>query len=333
MEYTQTFERTRLTTRLLAGREFLVKTPLCANYLKKMNNWLITGSQGAIVYGRPRLGKTSATRWVLKALPNLIGNFPVVEVPIRDQHIASERAFFQHLLRCIKHRHSMDGTAGDKRDRFSEWLIARAMRSPINGAVLFFDEAQLLQDHQYAWLLNIGNELDKNGCRLFCLLVGQSELADKKIKLIDAGMEQIVGRFMVRELEFSGLGSEIDLVSTLTQYQQTTYPIGSNILFAENFIPLAIKGGFELSSIGPAVWGAFENLWVSAGLDKGMTIPMHYFTAALIGSLNSLVKYDADNLVIPQKIIVESVDASGYKESLRILIASMMRYKKSNGRT
>jgi hypothetical protein len=328
---TKSLDRTRLTTRLLAGREFLVKTPLCASYLKQMNTWLTTGSHGAIVYGRPRLGKTSATRWVLKALPNLVGNFPVVEVPIRAQNIATERAFFQHLLRCIKHRQAMTGSAGDKRDRFSEWLTSRAMRSSINCAVLFLDEAQLLQDHQYGWLLNISNELDKNGCRLFCLFVGQPELADKKLKFIDAGMEQIVGRFMVRELEFSGISSEVDLISTLNQYQNTIYPIGSNILFSENFIPLATKGGFVLDSIGPALWGAFEKLWIAARLDKGMTIPMHYFTSALIGILNLLVKHDTEHLVIPQEIIVEAVNSSGYKESLRILLVSLMKFEKING--
>lgn len=329
----QTLEHTKLSTRLLAGRDFLVKTPQCVSYLKQMHTWLTTGSQGALVHGRPRLGKTSATRWVLKVIPNLIGNFPVVEVPIRDQHIATERAFFQHLLRCIKHREAMKGSAGDKRDRFSEWLIARAKRSPINAAVLFFDEAHLLQDHQYSWLLNIGNELDKNGCRLFCLLVGQPELADKKLKLIEDGMEQIVGRFMVRELEFSGISSQLDLVATLTEYQETIYPIDSDTLFAENFIPLAVSGGFKLNSIGPAMWAAFEKLWIHFRIDKEMSIPMHYFTAALIGTLNSLVKYDADNLVVPQEIITNSVDASGYKESLRILLAILDKHRRTNSRS
>jgi hypothetical protein len=314
-------ERTKLSTRLIAGRAFLIKTPQSAYYLKQMKNWLTTGSQGALVYGRPRLGKTSATRWTLRMLPELIGSFPSVEIPVRGQNIASERAFFQHLLRCVKHRHAMVGTAGDKRDRFSEFLISRALRSPINGAVLFFDEAQLLQDRQYDWLLNISNELDKNGCRLFCLLVGQSELTRTKTRFIDDGKEQIVGRFMVRELEFSGIRTQEDLVSTLNEFHKTIYPIGSGQLFAENFIPLAIKGGFDLASIGPAMWQSFEDLWIRAGLEDKVTIPMHYFTAALIGVLNSLVSKDKEGCDVSHDIIQKSITASGYIESLKILKA------------
>jgi len=314
-------ERTKLSTRLIAGRAFLIKTPPSVHYLKQMKTWLTTGSQGALVYGRPRLGKTSATRWILRMLPELIGNFPSVEIPVRGQNIASERAFFQHLLRCVKHRHAMVGTAGDKRDRFSEFLISRALRSPINGAVLFFDEAQLLQDHQYDWLLNISNELDKNGCRLFCLLVGQSELTKTKARFIDDGKEQIVGRFMVRELEFSGIISQADLISTLDEFHKTIYPIGSGQLFAENFIPIAIKGGFNLTSIGPAMWQSFENLWINAGLGDKITIPMHYFTAALIGILNSLVSKDKVDCEVSHGLIENSVAASVYIESLKILKA------------
>ena len=314
-------ERTNLSTRLLAGRAFLIKTPQSAFYLKQMNSWLTTGSQGAVIYGRPRLGKTSATRWILRMLQNIIGNFPAVEIPVRGQNVASEKAFFQHLLTCIKLRHAMIGTAGDKRDRFSQWLINRAVRSPINGAVLFLDEAQLLQDHQYDWLVNISNELDKNGCRLFCLLVGQTELIEKKNTFINEGREQIVGRFMVRELEFSGITSEIDLISTLREFDQTIYPNGSNKFFAESFIPLGVEGGFKLASLGPGMWQTFEKLWLEQGLFGRINIPMHYFTSSLIYTLNSMVPKDKNNLSISHDVLVNAVSASGFNESLRILKA------------
>ncbi|MDI1309327.1 MAG: ATP-binding protein [Methylotenera sp.] len=314
-------ERTNLSTRLLAGRAFLIKTPQAALYLKLMSSWLTTGSQGAIIYGRPRLGKTSATRWTLHMLPEIIGRFPVVEIPVRGQFVASEKAFFQHLLTCIKHRHAMIGTAGDKRDRFSQWLINRAIRSPINGAVLFLDEAQLLQNQHYDWLVNISNELDKNGCRLFCLLVGQTELIEKKNELINEGREQIVGRFMVREHEFVGLVSEKDIISILNEFDHTIYPSGSDKLFAESFIPLGIHSGFKLASLGPGMWQTFEKLWLEQGLFGQINIPMHYFTSALISTLNIMVSKDKCNLSISHDVLVNAVSASGFKESLRILKA------------
>lgn len=322
-------ERTKISTRLMAGRAFLVKTPPCALYLKELTNWLITGSHGALVYGRPRLGKTSATRWVLRMLPELIGNVPNLEVPVRGQHIASERAFFQHLLRCARHRHAMSGTAGDKRDRLTEWLVARALRSPVNASVIFFDEAQLLQDHQYNWLLNMGNELDKTGCRLFCLLVGQPELAKIKPRFIDDGKEQIVGRFMVRELEFSGIRSEKELISCYKEFNETIYPLESRNPFAANFIPEAMQGGFNLQDLGAAFWAVFQDKWLSTELDIDVAVPMHYINASLIGLLNSLVPHDKAGLTVSHELIVKSVSASGYIESLHALKAG--RSKMLNG--
>jgi hypothetical protein len=318
-------ERTKISTRLLAGRAFLVKTPPCALYLKELTNWLITGSHGAMVYGRPRLGKTSATRWVLRVLPELVGNVPSLEVPVRGQHIASERAFFQHLLRCARHRHAMTGTAGDKRDRLTEWLVARAIRSPVNAAVIFFDEAQLLQDHQYDWLLNMGNELDKMGCRLFCLLVGQPELAQAKPRFIDNGKEQIVGRFMVRELEFSGIRSEKELASCFNEFNDTIYPLETGTPFAANFIPKAMQGGFGLQELAPAFWTVFQNKWHSIGLGDDAAVPMHYINASLIGLLNSLVIHDREGLTVPHDLIAKSISASGYIESLQALKAGQSR--------
>ncbi|NOT15097.1 MAG: ATP-binding protein [Methylotenera sp.] len=318
MPYLQSVERTKISTRMMAGRAFLIKTPICANYLKVISNWLTTGSHGGLVYGQPRLGKTSATRWALKMLVELIGNFPLIEVPVRNQNIASEKAFFQHILHCVRHRHYMVGSAGDKRDALNEWLVTRAKRATINAAVIFFDEAQFLKNEHYKWLLNISNELDINGCRLFCLLVGQPELEEVKTNFIETGKEQIVGRFMARELEFTGISAQEDLISALIEFHNTIYPIENNILFAENFIPQAINSGFKLNALGPAMWSAFETLWIASGVSGSVVVPMHYFTAALIGTLNTLVDSDGEFLDIQQSIVMDAVKASGFRESLKI---------------
>jgi len=254
-------------------------------------------------------------------LPEVIGYVPWIEVPIRDQRIASEREFFQHVLHCARHKHYMEGSAGDRRDRLTEWLVPRALRSPVNAAVLFIDEAHLLTDQHLKWLLNAGNELDARGCRLFCLLVGQSELRDKKIELIEHGLEQIVGRFMVRELEFPGIRSEDEVTECFAQFNNTVYPAGTGILFPSNFVPQAVSHGFSLRELSPCVWGAFETEWRKAGFTGAPVIPMHYLTASLTGILNSLVKYDKPELVVHGKVVEECVRASGYLESLRALQA------------
>jgi type II secretory pathway predicted ATPase ExeA len=309
-------DRAKIIARVIAGRSFLVKTDPASRYLKELTTWLSTGSQGAIVYGRPRLGKTSATRWVLSKLPQLLGSVPTIEVPIRGQNIPTENSFFQYLLTIIKHQHTKSGNSCDKRNRFTDWLVIRAQRSPINTAILFFDEAQLLTDQHYDWLLNIGNELDQCGCRLFCLLIGQRELLRKKAKLIDDGKEQIVGRFMVRTLEFSGIKSEAELTKCLTEYNNTVYPMGSAICFPSNFIPLAVSSGFQLQDMSPGIWACFREKWEQTVGQQEPAIAMQYITSTLMGLLNSLADRDNKGMRVSSEQIEKAVSASGYLESL-----------------
>lgn len=314
---TTDIERRKLAARVMMGKAFAVKTPPIEQYMKRITTWLTTGSQGALVYGRPRLGKTSASRWVLSSLSDVVGRVPWIEVPIRDQPIVREREFFQHILRCARHKHYMKGSAGDKRDRLSEWLASRAIRSPVNMAVLFIDEAHLLNEFHYQWLTNIGNELDGRGCRLFSLLVGQPELMDKKRDFIDRGKEQFVGRFMIRTMEFRGLNSFNEVSECLAHFDGTSYPAKSGVLFAAHFVPLAVHNGFRLKQLAPGIWSAFERAWINSGLEGTPVIAMHYFTAALMAILMSSAKIDSIALSVPEKTINRAVFDSGYIESLQ----------------
>lgn len=308
----------KILTLVMAGRAFMIKTSPATRYLLKLTSWLTTGSHGAIVYGRPRLGKTMATRWILGAIRQLMGYVPSLEVPTRDQRLASEREFFQYVLRCAKHKFYDVGSAGDKRDRLTEWLVARARRSPLNAFILFIDEAHRLTELHFTWLLNIDNELDMHGCRLFCLLVGQTELTDKKTRLIDRGMEQIVGRFMVREFEFPGIRNLSELTACLNEFNNTEYPAGSETTFPQIFIPHAVAGGeFKLDDLAPAVWSAFEGLSSRAAGEGAFEIPMHYLTASLTEMLYCLRKTDKSPLQVPEALIKKCVSASGYSDSLR----------------
>lgn len=317
-------ELRKILTRVMAGRAFMIKTSPATDYLLKVKSWLTTGSHGALVYGRPRLGKTMATRWVLRAIRELLGYVPYIEVPMREQLVASEREFFQHILHCARSQFYDKGSAGDRRDRLAEWLVSRAYRSPVNAAVLFIDESHLLTERHFRWLLNIDNELDMRGCRLFCLLVGQPGLTDWKGKLIDKGMEQIVGRFMVREFEYPGIRNISDFSDSLKEFDDTEYPAGSGYSFPYNFIPLGVSGGFKLQDLAPATWSSFFNLWESAeineeGFKSEFEIPMHYLTAALMEMLDGLSKIDQAPLHVAEKLIKKCVAASGYLESLRSL--------------
>ena len=317
-----------LTSRILAGRAFLVKTPVCIEYFANLKRWLLTGNQGAVVYGWPRLGKTSGTRWVLSATQQIFGVLPFIEVPIRKQHQHNEGAFFQYLLKCCRHRFHDRGSVADKRDRLLEAMLNRARRSETRTVILFIDEAHQLNELEYQWIQNIGNEMDSVGVRMFCLLVGQHELSKKRDALILEGYEQIVGRFMTEEWSFRGLNSATEVESVLNAYDESYYPEESKggKEFVSYYIPNAFANGWRLSSLSGYVWAAYREVWKGLGgnVDK-LEVPMQYLSSTAISLLNSLAEIDCASLMVNPDVINKSVNESGFRNAMAQLLRVQLR--------
>lgn len=319
-----------LVARVLAGRAFLVKTDSGVQYYLRLKRWLATGNQGAVIYGRPRLGKTSATRWVLGMIQEAYGKVPYVEVPIRRQHLQNEGAFFQFLSKCCRHKYYKKGTIADKRDRLLESLLSRARRSTIRMVILFIDEAQDLEELHYQWLRNISNEMDMAGCRLFCLLVGQPELADKRKSLLAEGMEQIVGRFMTETWGFSGLTSSIQLKEVLIGFDSALYPKLDGIPFVSYFVPKAFQNGFRLESLYDRLWDEFRKQWNNLLIDRPIEVGMQYVSSAITNLLNDASQKDCRDLLIDEKKIQRCIDRSGFFDAMKILNTVTKRPIKKN---
>lgn len=314
--------------RVLAGRAFLVKTDGCVQYYSRLKRWLTSGNQGAVVFGRPRLGKTSATRWVLSMIQQAFGKVPFVEVPIRKQHLQNEGAFFQFLLKCCRHKHYNRGTVADKRDRFMEAMLSRARRSSIRMVILFIDEAHDLKELHYQWLRNISNELDMAGCRLFCLLVGQPELATQRDALLLEGMEQIVGRFMTEAWVFSGLKNANQLKEVFAGYDGAVYPQKDNHPFISYFLPKAYSHGWRLENLSEVVWCEFEKQWEILLIDRPIEVGMQYVAGAVTALLNLASPNDTADLKIDSKQIKNCIEQSGFKNAMKILNSIQKNPKK-----
>lgn len=308
-----------LVSRVLAGRAFLVKTPACIEYYTKLKSWFSMGIQGAIVVGRPRLGKTSGTRWVLGAIQMVFGKVPYVEIPIRKQHLHNEGAFFQFMLKCCKHKYYNRGSVADKRDRLFEALLARARRSSIRMVILFIDEAQELEELHYQWLRNISNELDSAGYRIFCLLVGQKELINKRNSLLVEEMEQIVSRFMTEVSMFSGLRNVGELQSVLNGFDLAVYPAENGRPFLEYFAPMAYAHGWKLKDLAQQIWSEYELCWNNLSIDFPIEVGMQYVTSTVTKILQHASECDQSSMEIKKGTIKECVKNCGFMASAQIL--------------
>lgn len=318
MPNAQSAERTKLVNRVVAGKAFLIKTPPAARLLADILQWLITGARGGCVFGPPTIGKTSAIRWALGALPQLLGGFlPWFEIPVRGEENPYKREFFQHCLRCVKHRYYQPGTGGDKRDRFSEFLIERARSSVLNCVVLFLDEAQQLQRKQFEWLLDIGNEADARGSRIFFILGGQKKLVAMRDEFIASGDMQFVARFLSRLHSFSPLISEEDLFACYEQFGETVYPSGKgNPFFPQHFVPTSWELGFRPQHLVPSVWAEFSQISRMIRPGSPVSVPMANATVALMTILNECANAGIADRMIPRAVVESAVWRCGYQEEL-----------------
>jgi len=320
-------ERRRLSARVLAGRYFQIKTPIAEDYADALAEALEGGEHGAIVYGAPRLGKTMATRWMFNQSAAIFGaSVPWLEVPLRAFGASDRDAFFSYLLELVRHRHR-NGTVTDKRNRMSRWFAARANRSGVAAFAVFFDEAHVLPARVFRWLLEIDNELDSRGARLFALLVGQPDLLNLRDRIADqTSGDQFVERFMSVEFPFRGLASEAELAACLHGYATTEWPMKSGVTFAEYYIPDLVADGFQLQSIAPAMWRKYESTWRDVKLLRGdPELPMVHVTRAIVLLLNALSdRSGGRSVAAPTPKDVESaVTRSGYADYVNRRLKAM----------
>ncbi|MEB2493833.1 ATP-binding protein [Peribacillus frigoritolerans] len=259
---------------------YLIATNEIERLFDAICQWVDNRAPGAIVYGRPRLGKSKAIDYIMKILPDEYKKkLPVYKIICRHYKIPNEGVFFEDLLKDIGHNLAFSGKANIKRDRLTRFLIEQGERSQQHRIVLFLDEAHRLHELHYGWLIDVYNELDRVGIQLTIILVGQNELLYQRSAFIQAKKAQIIGRFMVHEYEFTGIQYIDDLRPCLSGYDHDSeYPLGSGWSYGRYFFPEAFNNGHRLEHCAEELMGVFNDLRRKAGLTKPVEIPMQYLT-------------------------------------------------------
>jgi hypothetical protein len=72
-----------------------------------------------------------------------------------------------------------------------------------------------------------------------------------------SGDEQIVARFMIEQLQFSGVQDAAEAATCLAGYDQTRYPEHSGPSFTGFFLPQGVAAGLRLEDCGADLWNAF----------------------------------------------------------------------------
>lgn len=260
-------------------QRYVLPTPAIIALHDAVDQWTDNRVPGAVIVGRPRLGKTRALHYVTQWLAQEASQLPMVHWRCYEHKSAAEGVFFEDLLQASGHAIVRSGTPSAKRDRLVQWLWEQAHRAGDNRLLLFADDAQRLAGPHYQWLMDVYNDLDAEGVTLITLLVGQDELEHQRSAFLNAGQRQIVGRFMTHIHRFYGVRTEDELTACLEGYDTATeFPAGSGWSFPQYFYPARFAAGWRLKEEATPLWEVFMRLRRTHAIPSSLDIPMQYVT-------------------------------------------------------
>ena len=191
----------------LLRRNYRVATTAIESFVDLVERCLRVLMPGALVYARPRMGKTHAVDYVCLHLARVRPEVLTIRMSCEHHRTDFEGPFFSSLLIAA-------GASGDvlkrsitvKRQELIRRLRERLAARKGHIVALFCDEAQRQSRNSYEWLRDVHDQLAYHGIRLITFLIGQPQLLAQKAGFQKmSGDEQIVARFMIEQMLFHGI--------------------------------------------------------------------------------------------------------------------------------
>jgi hypothetical protein len=268
------------------------------------------------------MGKTHAIDYVCLHLGRSRPDVLTLRMSCEHHRSDFEGPFFSALLIAAgAPGEALNTTITNKRLELIRRLRERLAARRGHIVVLFCDEAQRQSKNAYEWLRDVHDQLAYHGIRLITFLVGQPQLLAQKGRFQMSGDEQIVARFMIEQLEFSGIQDAADAATCLAGYDQTRYPEHSGPSFTGFFLPQGVAAGLRLEDCGADLWNAFVRAHAEAQLSGAPEIQMDYFTRAVESLLGQGGRFDSSLLKLDEGHWTRAVEESGYVAAQRSVIS------------
>lgn len=296
----------------LARRHYRVATAAIEGFVDLVERCVRVLIPGALIYARPRMGKTHAIDYLALHLGRSRGDILVMRMSCEYHRSDYEGSFFSALLSAAGVRDPQPRTIADKRFALMRRLSEQLQMRSGHIVVLFCDEAQRLSKHALEWLRDVHDQLAHHGVRLITFLVGQPQLMEQKAQYQLSGDEQIVARFMIEQMHFRGITGAVEAATCLASYDLTRYPEDTGSAFTAFFYPDAYAAGLRLEQSAAALWNGFVNAHAVAQLAGPVDLPMDYFTRAVESVLLNGPQWDSAALVLDSAHWERAVRESGY---------------------
>lgn len=170
--------------RYLGSIQYTIPTKSILELQYKVEEWISMNDCGAIIYGESRVGKTRAIRYISHHLKEKYSlQLPIYTFTATD-HVPTQKTFYSSLLTALEHEEPHKGTAVQMRQRLVNRILMNALDTKYRRAILFIDEAYLLSDKEYLWLIDIYNQLNLEDVLFTVFLFGTRELKQQKTSYI-----------------------------------------------------------------------------------------------------------------------------------------------------
>lgn len=269
------------------SNEFNIMTPAIIELQEQVLRWVSDGTPGAIIYGRPRIGKTRAILYIASVLKAKYGRELPIYVLNATEHVVKDKFFYSELLKVVGHSEFDKGTVSALKERLLNSLFTCACNTKYRKIILFIDEAYNFSEKDFKWLMDIYNNLNLKNIHLYVFLVGSEELISRKQALIMAKQHQIVGRFMVEECHFHGIQSAKEMSVCLSNYDQPLEIAGKQISLTKEFFPDAFADGKRLFSCAEVLMKEYLKIMEEIDIPSTSEIPMMYFVNTIKYCLNN----------------------------------------------
>jgi len=310
--------RQDLLDNYFVSNEFNITTPAIMELKKNVLKWISDGTPGAIIYGRPRIGKTRAILYIASVLKAKYGRELPIYVLNATEHVPKDKFFYSELLKTVGHTEFDKGTVSMLKDRLLNALLASACNTKSRKIILFIDEAYNFSEKDFRWLMDVYNNLNLKDVHLYVFLVGSEELIARKQALIMAKQHQIVGRFMVEEFKFHGLQSPKELSLCLFNYDNPLDIGGETVILTKEFFPQAYMDGKKLITCADVLMDEYLKMMKEIGIPASSEIPMMYFVNTIKYCLNAYGIYGKKIYFPGAEEWREAIINSGYIAAERV---------------
>lgn len=237
-----------------------LSTPAQKQLHESVTRWIWTGQTGALVYGKSRVGKTTAVLSIINHIAKRDGKKVVANYcAIHKRDVATIRYVFKQLCLSADRKVLKGDTGDDMRDRFLVYLLDQCTGYQCDTVLLVVDEMQRLTIDQLDVFAELDDILhDHFNIHPFTLFVGNNPECWRLVNAISQpGHDHIYGRFFTQGEELMGLTSQAEVKDCLKQYDHLCYPLDGPT-YTQYFLPPRSPRSWKLASLSPMIWSVYS---------------------------------------------------------------------------